>query len=196
VKALLSIAAGLLMLYSFWPYAQDIMSGRAKPARSVRLMLVALLLIIFLQQRALHSGWGSLMVGCECLGSLAILLLSLKRGVGGLHTIDVVCYVLLAVDVLLWLTTHDAFLAIQLTILADIIAFTPTLVKTWRHPWTETPLFFLLGGIAAALSAISVSRYTFAILLFPIYCILIHAVELGLIIVRQRIAPLKSNLLN
>jgi hypothetical protein len=159
-------------------------------------MLVALLLIIFLQQRALHSGSGALMVGCECLGSLAILLLSLKRGIGGLRRLDVACYLLLAVDLLLWLITHNALLAMQLSIVADIIAFMPTLVKTWCQPWTETPLFFLLGGIAAMLSAFSVNQYTFAILLFPIYCILIHAVELGLIIVRQRIVPSKPNLLN
>jgi hypothetical protein len=178
--------AGLIACTGYIPYAVDIVRGRVKPARSARLMLALLLCITILQQRDLHSGWLMAMTVGEIIGSFAILGLAVARGVGGLTIIDRVCYALLAIDVLIWLSTRQTVLALCLSIVADLIAFSPTLIKTWRQPWTETPLFYIFGVIAPPMSIIASGRFNYSVLLFPLYLMLANVSEVILIFSRQR----------
>lgn len=189
MKEIFSIAAGLVALYGYLPYAVDTVKGRAKPARSARLMFALLLVITLLQQKALNSGWLLAMTVGEAIGSIAILMLAFRKGLGGLRRIDMFCYMLLAVDILVWHSTGSALLALHLSVLADLIAFVPTLVKTWRQPWTETPLFFVFGTIAAPINILAAGKYSYAVLLFPVYLMLANSFELFLIVFRQKAVP-------
>lgn len=175
------------MLYSYIPYAQDILKGKVKPSRSARSMFVLILILGLLQQKSLGSGWLIAMTVGDTIGAVGILLLSLKRGIGGLKTLDIVCYVLLAIDVTVWISTGSALLALHLSILADFIAMTPVFVKTWRQPWTETPLFFVLGIVAPLLNIIGAGKFSYAVLLLPLYIAAMNVTETMLIIYRQKV---------
>lgn len=189
MKEILSILAGLIVLIGYFVYARDIVSGAARPARSARLMFVILLVITLLQQRDLHSGWLLVLTASEALGSLAILVLSLKNGLGGITRTDLACYILLIIDLTVWLTTKNTLLALHLSVLADLIAFMPTLIKTWRQPWTETAQFYVYGAIAAPLNVVANGQYSYGVLLFPVYLAVANLFEVGLIFSRQRISP-------
>ncbi|HEX4774862.1 MAG TPA: hypothetical protein VH234_05075 [Candidatus Saccharimonadales bacterium] len=189
IKELLSISAGLIMLFSFIPYSKDILAGKVKPARSTRLMFVLLWILLILQQRSLGSGWLLAMSYGDAIGAVSILFLSFKKGVGGLTKVDLACYCLLLVDVIVWVSTGSAFVALLLSIVGDVISMTPVLIKTWRQPWTETVLFFALGVVAPLLNLAGSNRYSLAIIVFPIYIAVINLVEAILILYRQSQIP-------
>lgn len=182
MREIFSIIAGLIALGGYVPYAIDIMKGRAKPARSARFMFAFLLIVTILQQGAVHSGWLVMFTAGELIGSVAILLLAFRRGVGGLSRLDKACYVLLIADIILWIITRNPLLALHLSVAADVIAFMPTLVKTWREPESETPIFFMTGVIAPTLNIIAVQHYSYATLLFPVYLAGVNLLEVLLII--------------
>ncbi len=69
--------------------------------------------------------------------------------------------------------------------LADTIAFYPTLVKTWNDPRSETPLFFIVGAIAPLLSLVAVGQYSYAVIVFPLYLSLVNGIEVILIYTRR-----------
>lgn len=186
---LLSISAGLIMFYSFIPYARDILKGKVKPSRSARAMILLILIIGLLQQRSLGSGWLIAMTVGDTIGAIGILFLSFKRGVGGLKRLDVVCYALLAFDIAVWVSTGNALLALHMSLLADLIAMTPVLIKTWKYPWTETPLFFVLGIVAPLLNIIGAGKFSYAVLLLPIYIAAMNLLETLLITYRQKVVP-------
>jgi hypothetical protein len=189
MKEAVSLLAGVIVLIGYWVYAKDILAGKAKPARSARLMFVVLLIITLLQQRDLNSGWLLALTASEALGSLAILALSIRKGVGGITQIDLTCYGLLMVDVTIWLTTKNTLLALHLSVLADLIAFIPTLIKTWRQPWSETAQFFVYGAIAAPLNVVANGQYTYGVLLFPVYLAIANSFEVFLVLWRQKLIP-------
>jgi hypothetical protein len=189
IGEIISIIAGLIMFYSFIPYSRDILQGRVKPARSTRLMIILLLIVSLLQQHALGSGWLLAMTIGDGIGAFAILVLAFKRGIGGLHRIDLICYALLLIDVGVWVSTHNTLFALHMSVLADLIAMTPVVIKTWRQPWTETPLFFALGVLAPLLNIVGAGHYSYAILLFPVYIALINLIVTGLILYRQHVIP-------
>jgi hypothetical protein len=188
-REILSIIAGLIMLYSFVPYAKDILAGKVKPARSTRLMMVLLILVSLLQQHTLGSGWLLAITIGDGIGAVAILLLAIKHGLGGLRHLDMICYALLLIDVIVWVSTRNALLALYFSIVADVIAMTPVFIKTWRQPWTETPMFFALGVIAPLLNIVGAGHYVYAVILFPSYIALTNLLEVGLIVYRQQKVP-------
>jgi hypothetical protein len=191
MRDLLTILAGLIALGGYIPYSFDIVKGRAQPARSARFMFMFLLVVTILQQSSLHSGSLIAFTTGELIGSVAILALAIKHGVGGLARLDKLCYGLLVLDVTVWLVTGNALLALHLSVLADLIAFTPTLVKTWRKPKSETALFFMSGIVASTLNIIATGRYSYAVLLFPVYLALANLLETLLIVLRGHHNPLE-----
>jgi len=148
---------------------------------------MGLLAVALMQQHTLGSSWALAVTIGEAVGSVLILSLAMKRGVGGLSRLDIACYVVLSADLALWLTTSHTLWALHLTVLADLIAFTPTLVKTWRDPTSETPTFFVLGAIAPLLSILGGGNFSYGVVLFPAYLALINAVEVGLIYLPKQI---------
>ena len=185
MTAFFSVLAALIALGGYIPYARDILRGRARPARSARIMFAILLVISLVQQHSLGSGWLLAMTLGEMVGSLAILALALNHGVGGFSKIDKVCYTLLIADLIIWQATGNTLLALHLGVLADLIAFSPTLIKTWHKPWTETPVFFITGIIAPTLNIVAAGKYSYAVLLFPAYIAIVNLIETILIFYRQ-----------
>lgn len=181
IRAICSTIAALMILGCFIPYANDIIKGKVKPARATRIMFALLMIIVLLQQYTLHNGWLVAVTWGDAIGSLAILLLAFKYGIGGLCKVELLCYILLIVDVMIWLTTKNALLALHLSVVADMIAFTPTVLKTWRYPNTETPLFFAVGTVAPLLNIMAAGNYTYRALLFPFYLALVNGIQLAVI---------------
>lgn len=163
------------------PYMIDIVAGRARPARSARIMLLLLVSITLFQQRGLGVGGAlSLTIG-ETILSVMLLGLALKYGVGGLSKSDKICYGLLGVDLALWLITKNNLLALHLTILADTVAFWPTLSKTWRDPKSETALFFWSGVISPLFAIAAEENLSYQALIFPVYICVVNLLEVALI---------------
>lgn len=178
---LTSTAVGVILLATYIPYGIDIFKGKVKPARSARLMFVILLSVALLQQHSLGSGWVLAITIGELIGSMAIFGLAMKYGVGGLGRLDVACYVLLFASLVLWTVSDNALLALHLTILVDLIAFMPTLVKTWHAPKSETSLFFAVGAAAPLLGVAASGSYGYSIIAFPLYLAFVNGLEVGLI---------------
>ncbi len=178
---LMSTVAGMILFATYIPYGIDIFKGKVKPARATRLMFVILLSVVLLQQHSLGSGWTLAITIGELIGSMAIFGLAMKYGVGGLGQLDVACYILLFGSLVLWAVSDNALLALHLTILVDLIAFTPTLIKTWHAPKSETPLFFVVGAIAPLVGVAALASYSYSIIAFPLYLALVNGVEVGLI---------------
>jgi hypothetical protein len=186
LKVILTIVAGIISLGAYIPYAVDILKGRAQPARAARIMFVGLLFVTLLQQKALGSGSLIVFTLGEAIGSVAILFLAIKYGVGGLSKLDVACYSLLIIDVVVWLITGSPLVALHLSVLADVIAFTPTLVKTWKRPKTETAIFFVGGILAPVFNIIGTGRYSYSVLLFPCYIAVANLIETLMITIKGK----------
>ncbi|HUP26757.1 MAG TPA: hypothetical protein VM124_03890 [Candidatus Limnocylindrales bacterium] len=188
IRNLLSLISATIAFGCFIPYGRDILRGQARPARSTRLMFALLLVLTLLQQHSVGNRLSLALTLGESVGALGILAFALWKGVGGLRRLDVVCYILLATDILIWRTTHNSLVGLHLTIVADQIAIWPTLVKTWRDPTSETPLFFIAGSVAPLFAIAAEKNLSYGIVLFPLYITVINA-TMVLLIYRPKLMP-------
>jgi hypothetical protein len=181
MRALLAAMSIIIILLSALPYARDVVRGRVSPNRSTRIMFFVLLLVATLQQHQLGTGLALSVLVAEFVTAAGLLGLSFNHGVGGLTRFDVGCYILLGLDVVLWLTTPYVLIALLLTMVADCIGFAPTVVKTWYKPSSETPLFYWAGVVAPLLAIAAEAHITLVHIAYPLFLVFANGFELLLI---------------
>jgi len=185
MQTFLAYASFVIIIGVTIPYMIDIVKGKARPARAARVMFFILLILTLLQQHSLGSGYAMAVTIGELVSSTMLLILAIPFGVGGLTRANKICYLLLGIDVLVWLLTKNALLAIHLSILADMISFWPTIEKTWRLPRSETPLFFWGGAVAPIFSILAQADWSYAVIIFPLYLTVANLLEVFLIYTRR-----------
>jgi hypothetical protein len=82
---------------------------------------------------------------------------------------DLTCGVLSIIGFILWVIIGEGNVAIVFSILADGLAFLPTLVKAFRYPETEEPYLFILGVIAGIIALAIITTFDFKHVAFPLY---------------------------
>ena len=82
---------------------------------------------------------------------------------------DLTCGALSVSGFILWILLQEANIAIVFAILADGLAFLPTLVKAFRYPESESPYLFMLGVVASIIALLILTTYDFKHLAFPLY---------------------------
>ena len=81
---------------------------------------------------------------------------------------DKLCFVLALAAIIFGLLTKEPLVALAISVLADIIASIPTIVKTYRDPYSEAVFPWFLV-IVALLGAISTIKLNTANLIYPFY---------------------------
>ena len=176
------------------PYAVDIVRGRARPARSTRILLLLLMTVTLVVQAREFTSWVLLLTIGEVLSQILLFGLGIRYGVGGLSRVDVICYVAFGISLGAYLLTQDAVLSLLLLMATDSIAFAPTILKIWRDPASDSWVFFFFGGVAAAFaSLLATSSTAFAEWGFPTYLLVANALAAAPIMVHvyrsRRLAP-------
>lgn len=100
-----------------------------------------------------------------------LLVMSFIYGVGGATNLDKSCLLIGILALFAYMTTGSGLLAVLLGILADLIGYIPTFIKTYHHPSSEDPIFFSIEGLASLCGVIAVSSLQVGIL-FPVYFVL------------------------
>jgi len=182
--------SSILILIAPASYIVSIAHGRTKPHRTTRLILFFVMGLNFISVLAAHGNPGAqIFAGIIFLQAAVILLMSVKRGMGGTGGSDYVCLIIAALGIVGWKLTGNPLLGIWFSILADVAAYIPAFIKTWKYPDTESPWYYLLGGLAVVFGLFA---YTLdASSIFQIY-IGLSCITMLAIIYRTKIAALSS----
>ena len=187
MKTFFGVLSLVLSFGATIPYAIDILKGRARPARSTRILLLLLILVtLIVQSSEFTSGVLLLTIG-ELATQVILLGLSIRHGMGGLARLDIACYGAFVISFGAYLLTKNATLSLTLLILTDSAAFLPTIVKIWRDPTSDTWIFFVVGGMtASAASLLARNTNTYAEVIFPAYIFIANGIAVLPIILHKR----------
>ncbi|MDD4531561.1 MAG: hypothetical protein PHH21_02530, partial [Candidatus Pacebacteria bacterium] len=97
-----------------------------------------------------------------------------KKSYWRLERFDYICGLLSIMALVAWGLTKDPNMAIILAIASDGLAATPTLIKFWKYPKTETVEAYASGLINAATSFFAIKIWSFSSFAFPIYLVTIN----------------------
>lgn len=193
VWALLGLAGGILALVDPVPYVRDILRGSTRPHRGTWLIWATLGLVAFAAQVAGGGGWSLVFLGIQAASMTLVVLLSVRRGVGGTSPVELALIGVAAAGMVGWFVLDEPVVATACVVLADAVGVALMLPKAWHDPWSETTSTFALAGGSGLLGAAAIGEAALDLLLYPVYFAVANGVTAAVLVHRKRVlGPLGS----
>lgn len=159
-------------------YLIDTVKGKIQPNKVSWALWSVASLVVFLAQIKQGVGIQSLMTLSVGLLSLIIFLGSFlnKKAYWKFTKFDLSCGVLSLVGLIIWQITQIGNIAIMFSIMADGLAYVPTIVKAYKFPQTESDWPWLAISMNGLFTLLTIKNWNFANFGFPSYFLIINLV--------------------
>ncbi|TDC84794.1 hypothetical protein E1285_26200 [Actinomadura sp. 7K507] len=183
------IVSAALGLLGSCRYAYATMRGRVRPNRVTWFLWAAAPLIAFSAQLDAGVGTPAILTLASGTGPLIVVTASFasRHGTAKITAFDLFCGAVSVVALAVWLGLGAASWAVLFAVAADGAAAVPTIRKAWRDPSSENALFYVLVGIGATITLLTITTWEPASWLFAGYMLAISLL-LTTIITAQRAA--------
>jgi hypothetical protein len=166
-KDILSTVAVALTILGYVGYIRDCWAGRTRPHVFSWFMWGLIPTAIFFVQIQAGAQSGALPTLALAVTSLMVFAISLSHGTPDIKKIDIVFLALAVLATMLWIVTDNPTVAVALFCGVEIVAFCPTIRKSWRDPYSETLSMYAIATIRHSITIASVATYNFATVAFP-----------------------------
>jgi len=169
VGAIIGAVGGLYYLY-------DTIVGRAQPNRITWLLWGIFPLVVFVAQRAqgvTSISWTSFVAGMVPLLVVAASYFN-KRAYWKSDPRDYYLMAAAIIGIILWAITDNPNLALLFSLLADILAAIPTLIKSYRHPQSESWIGYTISAVGFGIALLSVQTFDFENVTFVAYVFILN----------------------
>lgn len=169
------IGAGIGSIGGFY-YLYETMTGRAKPNRVTWLLWGLFPMIVFIAQRAQGVeglSWATFAAGFT---PFLIVLASFLNQKAYWKT-EPRDYYLMAgalLGMVLWFLTSNPNIAILFSLVADLLAGLPTLIKSYRRPETESWIAYAISTFGFGVGILAIPSYTFQNYAFIVYVFVLN----------------------
>lgn len=171
MKETIAIIAALLAIVGNVPYLMDIVKRRVEPHPYTWFVWSIVSCIIFFGQISRGAGIGALPTAASEIFTIIIFIFSLQYGFKKIKKIDTLFLIIALLGIIPWIITNDPTISVIIAVSIDLIAFVPTLRKTWLHPQTETPVLYSMNVLRHILMLFSLQAYNIATTLHSIVMI-------------------------
>ena len=169
IGALIGSLGGLYYLY-------ETIVGKTQPNRITWLLWGIFPMVIFVAQRAQGVeglSWTSFAAGFTPLLVVAGSFFN-KKAYWKSEPRDYWLMAAAVLGLLLWAMTDRPNLAILFSLLADVAAGIPTLLKSYRHPHSESWVAYAISALGFGLSFLSIQTHSFESTAFAAYLFLLN----------------------
>lgn len=185
MKETIAIVAAIVAIAGNIPYLVDVFRKRVQPHPFTWLIWTIVSGIVFFGQIAKGAGIGALPTGAAEIFTLVIFLFSLRYGFKHITKTDIFFFTAALLGIIPWIMTDDPTASVIIAVSIDVVAFMPTLRKTWRHPHTETPALYSMNVLRHILTLFSLEAYNIATTLHSITMIMLNTVMTAFIVRRM-----------
>lgn len=176
IKEILVIIASLLAIAGNIPYLMDVIKGRVKPHPYTWFLWTIVSFVVFFGQLAKGAGIGAIPTAASEIFTLIIFLLSIRHGFKNPPKTDKYFLLIALCGLIPWYITKDPTISVVIVVTIDLIAFIPTLRKTYCHPKSETPLLYGSNVLRHSLILSTLGAYNLATMLHSISMIITNSI--------------------
>lgn len=186
MKETIAIIAALLAIVGNVPYLRDIIKKRVQPHPYTWLVWSIVSCIVFFGQVAKGAGVGAIPTAVSEIFTIIIFFFSIRYGFKNIRTIDTVFLIAALLGLIPWFLTKDPTISVIIAVGIDLVAFIPTIRKTWLAPKTETPMLYSMNVLRHILMLFSLQAYNVATMLHSISMITTNTLMTILIIRKKK----------
>jgi hypothetical protein len=158
-------------------YLRETIVGNAQPNRITWLLWGIFPLVIFVSQRAQGVeglSWPSFVAGFTPLLVVGASLFN-KKAYWKSEPRDYLLMAAAIVGIILWAITDNPNLALLFSLLADVLAGIPTLIKSYRHPESESWIAYAISALGFGISLLAVQTYDLQNAAFVAYIFIMNS---------------------
>lgn len=186
MKETFAVIAALLAIAGNVPYMVDVVKGRVQPHAYTWFVWTVVSCVVFFGQVAKGAGIGALPTAASEIFTVIIFLLSLKYGFKNPTRTDKIFLAVALAGLIPWFLTKDPSLSVVIVVCIDVIAFIPTLRKTWLQPKTETPILYGTNVARHILALFSLEAYNIATAVHSLAMIVTNSLMTFVVVSRRR----------
>lgn len=164
----LVVTASVFALVGNIPYLVNVLRKKVQPHPYTWFIWTLVSGTVFFGQVAKGAGIGAVPTFVAEVFTLIIFLLSLKYGFKNIQRIDTYFFIFALLGIIPWILTKDPTISVIVAVSIDLIAFVPTLRKTWKYPSTESSLLYSMNVLRHILTLFSLQAYNIATTLHSI----------------------------
>lgn len=162
MKEIIVAIATILAIIGNIPYLKDVWKEKIQPHAYTWMVWSIVSAIVFFGQVAKGGGIAVIATGASEIFTIIIFILSLKNGFKHVTKTDTIFLCIALLGLIPWLVTKDPTLSVIIAVSIDLIAFIPTLRKTWNNPKTELSLLYGMNVLRHLLTLITLDAYNIA----------------------------------
>lgn len=189
-KLIVAIVASVLAIIGNISYLRDTLNNTIKPHPYTWFVWSIVSMTTFFGGLAKGAGIGALPTGIAEGFTIIIFIFSLvsffKNPSGRIRRIDHYFLAISLIGLIPWAVTKDPTISVIVVVLVDIIAFIPTIRKTWVSPRTERPLLYEMNVSRHVLTLFSLQAYNIATVFHSVAMICTNII-MTVLIKRKRI---------
>jgi hypothetical protein len=171
-KEILVIVASLLAIAGNIPYLIDVIKGRVKPHPYTWFVWSIVSCVVFFGQLVKGAGMAAIPTAVAEIFTIIIFLFSIKYGFKNPPKTDKYFLILTLLGLLPWIITRDPTFSVITVVIIDLIAFVPTLRKTYCDPKSESSLLYTSNVLRHSLILSTLGAYNIATMLHSISMII------------------------
>ena len=182
MKEVLALIAALVAFAGNIPYLRDTIRKRVTPHPYTWFVWSIVSGITLFGQIAKGAGIGALPTAVAEAFTITIFLYSLQYGFKNVAKTDNYFLVAASLGLIPWIVTKDPTFSVIIAVTIDLVAFVPTIRKTWRRPATETPTLYAANVVRHVLTLFSLQTYNIATTLHSIAMIVTNSIMTTIIL--------------
>ncbi len=186
MKETIAIVASLIAVVGNVPYLRDVIRKKIQPHPYTWLVWTIVSLVTLFGQIAKGAGIGALPTAAAEIFTVIIFFFSLQYGFKQIKKTDTYFLIAALLGLIPWALTKDPTISVIIVVSIDLIAFIPTLRKTWDHPKSETPILYSMNVVRHILTLFSLQAYNIATTLHSIAMIITNTLMTGFITIKRK----------
>lgn len=189
VTALVGLASSTITVMSFGVYLLQTIRGHIKPHAISWLLWGIVPLAVAIIQSTQHAGLAAIVPLITGIMSLTICGCAFFKGSREFTRFDKAFAALSAISLATWLIVRSPALAITLLTFTDMMAFAPTVRKTWHKPQSEHWFMYGMCGFRNILALLIMQNCTFTNVCYPLVWIIADISFCIMLFTRRRSLP-------
>ena len=168
LKNIVGIIAIIMTVTGYIPYIKDTIKGKTKPHVYTWFLWATVSAIAFALQMSDHAGVGGYVTLAAVIVCYVIFFLGLHIGKKDITKSDTIFLLLALIALIIWLFAKQPIVSVILLSVTEMLAFIPTVRKTWHNPHYETLSSYIMNTIRFALGIFALQNYSIITSLYPI----------------------------
>lgn len=185
------IAAGLAVVGNV-PYILKVFKKEVEPHPYTWFVWTIVSGTVVFGQIAKGAGVGVIPTIASEIFTLIIFLFSLRYGFRNIRRIDTYFLIAALLGLIPWILTKDPTISVVVVVTIDLIAFVPTLRKTWNKPRTEAPILYTTNFLRHGMALFALEAYNLATMLHSIVMIIVNILMTFIIVYRRSKTKVRS----